>query len=61
MNQAEEKWNKAKESVDKEKYKDSYYAVVTSIFKKMMGEETIMDKTGIKTFEQFLNEMGRKK
>lgn len=41
---AEEKWHEAKAAVDKSKYDDdSYYAVVTKVFKKMMGEEKTME------------------
>lgn len=41
VQEAEEKWLKAKEAVDKNKYDDidSYYAVVTSIFNKWMKEK----------------------
>ena len=56
IEEAEAKWDKAKDSVDRVKYSDdsSYYAVVTSVFKKMMREEIIPDT--VLTFQQYLDE-----
>lgn len=49
---AEKKWEEAKKAAAKYKDKDSYYAVVTSIFKKMMGEElSLLDKVYINEVE----------
>lgn len=54
---AEKKWEEAKKAVDKSKYPDddSYYAVVTSVFKKMMHEETVPGT--VLNFDEFLNEL----
>lgn len=54
--EAEKKWEAAKDAAKKYKGQDNYYAVVTSIFKKMMGvkEEELepSDKIYIKEFEE---------
>lgn len=44
ISKAEMKWEKAKEAAKEYEGKDNYYAVVTSIFKKMMNlkEETLL-------------------
>lgn len=49
---AEKKWDKAKAAVKKEDYdtEDAYWAVVTTVFKKMMGEEQ-----SILSFREFRN------
>jgi hypothetical protein len=56
---AEEKWHKAKAAVDKSKYDDddTYYAVVTTVFKKMIGEDKTMELPTIKFFEQYIDEL----
>lgn len=36
-NNLEKDWSEAEKAVDKSKYGDNYYAVVTSIFKKMIN------------------------
>jgi predicted transglutaminase-like protease len=45
----EAEWEKAKKSVNRSKYDDDdqYYAVVTTVFKKMIGESRIL------SFEEF--------
>jgi hypothetical protein len=45
----EAEWEKAKKTVDRSKYDDDnrYYAVVTTVFKKMVGESNIL------SFEEF--------
>jgi hypothetical protein len=61
---AEKKWQEAKSSVDKTKYDtdNSYFAVVTTVFKKMMGENTMFETLEIKEipiihcFEQYIDE-----
>jgi hypothetical protein len=52
VNAAEKKWQKAKDAVSKDKYPgDSYYAVTTHVFKKMMHESP-----KILSFKDFINE-----
>jgi hypothetical protein len=46
----ESKWARAKSKVDKSNYSDSaYYAIVTTIFKRMIGEDI-----GILSFEDYI-------
>ena len=42
--EAEKKWEEAKSNVDKSKYPDdnAYYAVITKVFKSMMGETMVL-------------------
>ena len=56
VSDAEKKWENAKNSVDKSKYddEDSYWSVVTTVFKKMMGEESNIGV--ILNFDDFLLE-----
>jgi hypothetical protein len=55
--EAEKKWEEAKKAVDKSKYSDdnSYYAVVTTVFKKMMGESLVPG--AILNFDEFITEL----
>lgn len=54
---AEKKWEEAKKAVDKSKYPDdnAYYAVVTTVFKKMMHENIVSGT--ILNFDEFINEL----
>lgn len=56
---AEEKWHNAKAAVDRKKYDndDSYYAVVTKVFKTMIGENKAMGMPTFKFFEQYIDEL----
>lgn len=57
ISSAEEKWQDAKSAVDKKNYDDeTYWKVVTSVFKKMMGESQTMETPTFKSFEQYLGE-----
>ncbi len=57
IGEAEKKWEEAKEAVDKSKYTDdnAYYAVVTTVFKKMMHERLIPG--AILNFEDYVTEL----
>lgn len=57
VSDAEAKWEEAKKAVDKSKYPedDSYYAVVTTVFKKMMGENIIPGT--LLNFDEFITEL----
>ena len=54
---AEKKWEEAKKAVDKSKYPDddAYYAVVTTVFKKMMHENIVPGS--ILNFNEFISEL----
>lgn len=56
VDDAESKWEKAKKAVDKSKYPedDAYYAVVTTVFKKMMGETSVPGS--ILNFDEYITE-----
>lgn len=57
VSDAEKKWEEAKNSVDKSKYSDdnAYYAVVTTVFKKMMHENLVPGT--ILNFDEFITEL----
>ena len=54
-NDLEKDWEEAKKIVDKTKYRDSYYAVVMNIFKKMINSRYGLNENIIKklTFKQY--------
>lgn len=54
-NDLEKDWEVAEKIVDKNKYKDSYYAIVTSVFKKIINSHYGLNEniTNNITFKQY--------